>query len=353
VHVLVPSDTDTATPQKRRLPRRGRRRWWLVPACGALILLALWGVRRFVYLNFGAVVDGAVYRSAQPTDGALKAWSQRHGLRTIVNLRGAGFEGYEAYRSNAERLDLEVHDLGFSAKRPPPAPLLRDLIRILESAPRPMLLHCHSGVDRSGMASVLAAMALGGQTYEQARSQRPLWSRHADSVDGYIETVFEDYEAWCRSNERPFAGWAAFKAWAMKHYHPLYYRVALRHPASVRVRAGGSVAFPITIINRSKMILPLARPGLQFNLTAFSGDSVRGYPEREYGRTEVPRTDVAPGDSVTVQYTLHAPTEAGSLNLSVDLIDENRSFFGRQGSPITALRVEVDPARRLRAPNRP
>src|ERR1700753_4222987 len=39
--------------------------------------------------NFYPVIEGQLYRSAQPTADSLAAYVKAHGIKTVINLRGA------------------------------------------------------------------------------------------------------------------------------------------------------------------------------------------------------------------------------------------------------------------------
>jgi hypothetical protein len=69
---------------------------------------------------------------------------------------------------------------------------LRDLI---QDAPRPLLVYCRAGADRTGLAGVMAKLLDGTSTLEQAREQVALefLAVRADSV-GIL--IFDQYAAW-------------------------------------------------------------------------------------------------------------------------------------------------------------
>ena len=63
---------------------------------------------------------------------------------------------------------LSLYDLPLSATRRPARLELLRLIDVLERCPYPLLIHCKSGADRTGLASALYLMLQRGETPERA-----------------------------------------------------------------------------------------------------------------------------------------------------------------------------------------
>jgi protein tyrosine phosphatase (PTP) superfamily phosphohydrolase (DUF442 family) len=127
-------------------PRAARRarRWSM-----ALLLLAS-------CTGFREVVPG-VYRDRQPAEDELSAAIEHHGIRTVVMLRRLT-EGSAPTRRAALAADIAFVNVPMSAQRLPPADTLLALWDAIDTAERPLLLHCRAGVDRAGLASALVVL---------------------------------------------------------------------------------------------------------------------------------------------------------------------------------------------------
>lgn len=113
--------------------------------------------------NFHAIVAGEAYRSAQPTGAELTAWTARYGIKTVVNLRGAqpGTPWYDEERATSKALGLEHRDFAMSARKGLTAPEATRLVALLRDVPKPILIHCKAGSDRTGLASALYLVERG------------------------------------------------------------------------------------------------------------------------------------------------------------------------------------------------
>ncbi len=123
--------------------------------------------------NFHTVILNELYRSAQPSPAQIGAYAAAYGIRSIVNLRGEhpGQGWYDAERAESQRLGIQHVDFPMSAKRPLDDARAAQLIALLRSVPKPVLIHCQAGSDRTGLASALYLAAVAGQGEEAAEGQ--------------------------------------------------------------------------------------------------------------------------------------------------------------------------------------
>ncbi len=188
----------------------------------ALVLLAE-VLRVFVGSNFHTVVPHECYRCGQPSPRTLTELVRSLGIRTVINLRGHQTDEEEEwwYRPEveaAERLGVRLVPIGLSAYTPPTAEALRDLIHALDDSPEPILLHCHSGADRSGLASAFYLLLKTDTPLDEARRQIH-WRYGHNPWGGAAcqREVLGQYADWLRAH-----GWQhqpeRFRHWATVEY---------------------------------------------------------------------------------------------------------------------------------------
>lgn len=159
-------------------------------------------------LNFHTVKEGVLYRSAQPTGRDLRMIAEKHHIRSIINLRGASSdEGwYKEEVAVSQELGLERVDIQMSAAR---LPHREDLITLLDSfkkLPRPILIHCKAGADRTGEAVTMFAMDHLKWSKRKAAGQlHPYFGHFPDFLPAktyFIRQVYRG-EAWARKAYYP------------------------------------------------------------------------------------------------------------------------------------------------------
>jgi protein tyrosine/serine phosphatase len=123
--------------------------------------------------NFNTVVPGELYRSAQPSAARIAEYQQNYGIKTIVNLRGenVGSGWYDAEVAEAQKLGIAHVDFRMSARREMTPEQFSQIIDVLQNAEKPILVHCKSGSDRSGLVSALYVAAIAKLGEQAAESQ--------------------------------------------------------------------------------------------------------------------------------------------------------------------------------------
>jgi protein tyrosine/serine phosphatase len=123
--------------------------------------------------NLHVVVPGALYRSAQPTPRRIADYHDRYGIRTIINLRGAnvGQRWYDDEVRAAAINGIVLLDFPLSANEELTAVQLDQLIAALAAAAKPILIHCESGMDRTGLVSAIYLAAIAGRDEDAAETQ--------------------------------------------------------------------------------------------------------------------------------------------------------------------------------------
>lgn len=160
------------------------KRKWLRNGAAAIgmMALSLGAYLGFLQLsgNFHTVIAGELYRSAQPTASQIESYAQNYGIRTIVNLRGASKNAswYTDEISTAQRLGIKHIDFRMVSSRELTAEQADQLVALLKDAPKPILIHCQAGADRTGLVSVIYSHQIAGVPTEKAEQQLSLYFGH-------------------------------------------------------------------------------------------------------------------------------------------------------------------------------
>ncbi len=207
-----------------RVPARPRKH----PAKAAAVLLVLVALglccvfrRPWFQGNLGVVDAGRAFRSAQPTT-QLTEWIRDYHLRSILNLRGGSFADwwYEAEVQTARDQGVSFYDLQLSATRRPTRRELLRLIDTLKSCPYPLLIHCKSGADRTGLASAVYLLVNRGESPEGAE--------HAFSIEfghiplggpEHLHEPLDEYAAWLTGRGLSHTP-ERFRDWVKNDYEP-------------------------------------------------------------------------------------------------------------------------------------
>jgi protein tyrosine/serine phosphatase len=123
--------------------------------------------------NFHTVSPGRVYRSGQLTEKQLAEYANKYGIRSVLNLRGKNEQSdwWQKEIAASNRLGLKHYDIGLSSDKEPAEKKVQELIAVLQEAPKPLLIHCLAGADRSGLVSAMYLYRFEKYPYEKARRQ--------------------------------------------------------------------------------------------------------------------------------------------------------------------------------------
>ncbi|WP_295045052.1 dual specificity protein phosphatase family protein [uncultured Paracoccus sp.] len=181
----------------------GRKARWLGLGLAAL-LVATVAYLGFLHLsgNFHEVSRGQVYRAAQMDGQALARWKREYGIASVLNLRGknAGADWYETELALTRHLGIQHIDFRMSASKELDQAQVMALIAVMKAAPKPLLIHCMGGADRTGLASALYVAGIEGRGEDAAEWQLSLAYGHVGipwiSKAWAMDTTWEEMEAW-------------------------------------------------------------------------------------------------------------------------------------------------------------
>ncbi len=175
------------------------KRWQIILITVFVILVA---ARLLTRNNFHEVIPGEIYRSAQLSAGKLESIVEQHGIKTVVSLRRPkpNKRWYKNEKAMAESLGIEHHDITMDLTFSPRIDHLLELRDLLENAPKPLLVHCRAGADRTGLAAIMAKLLDGTSSLAEARAQVS-WKFYAVRDSSMGIPFIEAYAAWLESSD--------------------------------------------------------------------------------------------------------------------------------------------------------
>ena len=294
--------------------------------------------------NFHTVVPGRVYRSSQLSDPQLEDAIQRHGIRSVVNLRGICAECswyFEECRAT-HRCGASQHDICFSAGRLPPVDELRYLLRVLDRSEYPILVHCHQGIDRTGLVSALVLLLYTDTDLNTARLQLALRYGHVPlRRTAYMLKFFALYQGWLQARGLEHSP-EALRHWIENDYSagPCRCRLEVLEVPE-RVPPGRPWAIRVRATNTSVETWHF-RAGSNAGIHAGFTITSQGQ-EIAHGKAGLFEAEVPPGRSIDLTVALPAIDAPGMYTLLLDLIDEQQCWFFQSGSKALILELEVGP----------
>jgi len=176
--------------------------------CLSVLALAVPLWMYFPMHNFRTVEDNAFYGSRQMGPGALEAAIKKHGIKTVLNLRGhnPGSPWYDAEIEVCKRLGVAHEDFGWSKNQLPEPASLAKFIETVEQGKKPFLVHCEGGTHRTGVAAACFLLLRGADIPTARKQFGPMFN---NAPIGQLMDLYEGSSA-------------PFKQWALETYPARY-----------------------------------------------------------------------------------------------------------------------------------
>lgn len=134
-----------------------------------------------------------LYRSGQPGGDGFKAL-EKLGLKSVLNLRE-----YHSDAGEAEHTGLRLYRIRLAAGNVTREELM-DCLLVISSAPKPVLVHCWHGSDRTGIVCAAYRIVMQGWTPEKALEEL------MDERFGHHRSYYSNLAELVRATD-----WKAFK----------------------------------------------------------------------------------------------------------------------------------------------
>jgi len=137
--------------------------------------------------NFHVVDKENLYRCRQLSDTKLEQYIKQYNIKTVLNLRR--YDEEPKIRKKEQEACKKNNILFFAVPMDGKTEIsecdLKQLIAILETTPRPIIVHCFAGADRTGTICALYKLLTGNTTVEALEQLTVRYSHFS-----WLEPVF-------------------------------------------------------------------------------------------------------------------------------------------------------------------
>ena len=195
------------------------RQWLILLLVGSGIVLASYAGYIQEQGNFHTVAEERVYRSRQLDQDELSHYVKTYQIKSILNLRGMnrGSAWYEDEVRVTRALGVTHYDHGISANRDVSNEDLNAILGIIRAAPKPLLIHCKSGADRTSLIAALYLYSFEGRSPDEASGQLSILRGHVPFFGN--STAAMDRTFWRYVHSHPLVH--GRRTWLKGHSTPL------------------------------------------------------------------------------------------------------------------------------------
>ena len=291
------------------------------------------------------VLPGEMYRSGQLGPEQLEKVIRDFEIQSIINLRG--FKGDEDWylqeKEIAEKSGVNLYNLpdmgiGLQSYRLPAREEVEKIIKVIAEIPRPVLVHCKTGADRTGLFSAITILLEKNGNLEQAWEHNSLkYLAIPDSAGSQFLRKYQDWLGDRKHHTRLLAQWLD------QVYIPHYYRARIKAIVSPEVVENGEpTVFRVRVTNESQEVIP-------FRSALTEGVQLRGHfyklenqklLQHKVLQGKSVNLDLDPGNSTELELEIPPDLQQGQYLLTFDLIDEF-AWFNAKGSPTETIEFHV------------
>lgn len=122
--------------------------------------------------NFHTLIPDVAYRSGQLDREGFEKKIFTYKIRSVLNLRGHSKSSwYSDEIAVIREFGITHYDHKLSASQFVSTTELLNILKIIDEAPKPILIHCQGGADRTGLVSAITILAFEKTTIQDANKE--------------------------------------------------------------------------------------------------------------------------------------------------------------------------------------
>lgn len=137
--------------------------------------------------NFHVIAPG-VWRSSATNKRALKRM-QKYGLKTVVNLKRNRMY-HKREKRVADKLGIDYHHFPMNPKEAPSEDSIRSILEIISNPDnQPVLIHCQSGKDRTGLIAAIYKLEYTDSSLESIYREMLMYGYNEKKYPRIIQAI--------------------------------------------------------------------------------------------------------------------------------------------------------------------
>lgn len=163
-----------------------------------ILIVIAWTSYFFLYGNFHKV-DKDVYRSAQLFSFNMPYYMKKYEIKSILNLRKVRKAKNKSWYKNevaiAEKMGIVRYDYPIGDREEVSIDEMNEIVQIIRDSPKPLLIHCKAGADRTSLGVALYLYAIKNDQ-NAAREISIIYGHFPwlGSKTGAMDRSFENYK---------------------------------------------------------------------------------------------------------------------------------------------------------------
>jgi len=157
----------------------------------------------FIKGNFYKL-DNNVYRSAQLFNFNMPYYIEKYNIKTILNLRGAKpkKDWYQTELSISKKYNILHIDHKISSGGYLDFNQTSQIVHLLKTLPKPLLIHCEGGADRTSLASALYDYAILHKSKKEAQKELSWYYGHLPSIRSKVIAMDKSFDNYVKHTKQ-------------------------------------------------------------------------------------------------------------------------------------------------------